>query len=62
MEENAAASGWKSIPFYKRLTITGLLIEALLMLIIFALVVATTGEPEIALIFGIFVILSVVVA
>ncbi len=62
MEENAAASEWKSIPFYKRLTITGLLIEALLMLIIFALVVATTGEPEIAFIFDIFVILSVVVA
>ena len=62
MEENAAASGWKSLPFYKRLTITGLLIEALLLLILVALVIAAPGDPEIALIFGFFAVPSVVIA
>ena len=62
MEESAAATGgWKGLPFYKRVTIVGLLVEAVLLLVI-AILVAATGDPGVSVFFGIFVVPSAVIA
>ena len=59
--ETTTATGWKSRPFYTRVAIVGLLVEAVFLLVL-GILVLTTDDPSIIVVLAIFFVPSFLIA